>query len=259
MWIPYIFSVVSGFEVLNWLVCNFSLCTFKTLFFVFRKLIPSRLSTPSSAVITSFCSSEFNSTNCVTLPHIFTAEFLAVDDARFVYVWTLQGFPSLWYMDQLKSDILLPLSISPKHLFRWSMISFGHFIVFVEQTLMTLQFSVVFFWKEQFSFKCWGLSHRKQYRQFLDMCPCPPPLVDGLSCPEDLSLWLGPSIGKLRLSLNPLFGCPLSLLSSSHGPRELFSSLNCFQQISRCLSFTDSCFNSLVTASTKSFFFHPVL
>ena len=61
--------------------------------------------------------------------------------------------------------------------------AFRHLIVFVEKTLMTLQFSVVFFLKGQFLFKCWELPHRKQFRQFLERCP---------SCPQALHLKLVP-------------------------------------------------------------------
>ena len=122
--------------------------------------------------------------------------------------------------------MLLPLSISPTHLFPWSLVSaFRHLIVFVEQTLMTLQISVVFFLKRQFLFKCWEIPHRKQLRQFPERCPscpqalhlnpCPSFLLDGSSLPKDLSRWLGSGVGNGRRSLNPRSCCcPLSRLSS---------------------------------------------
>ena len=146
-WTPCVFSVVSGIEFLKWLQYNFSSSKFNTHLLIFRKSIPSRHSIPSSAVITNSCSTSgsLGCTNSVTLPIILTAELLAVN-TRFVYVCTIPGLPSFSYVDLLKSDILLPLSFNPTHLFPWSMVSaFRHLIVFVEQTLMTLKFSVVFF------------------------------------------------------------------------------------------------------------------
>ena len=142
--------------------------------------------------------------------------------------------------------------------------AFRHLIVFVEQTLMTLQFSVVFFLKGQFLFNCWELPHRKQFRQFLKMCPsCPQALylksclsflLDGSSLPKDLTRWLGPGVGNRCRSLNPQSCCCLlSRLSSAHRPRELLRSLDWFRLFSRCLSSTDKWFTSLVTASTKTF------
>ena len=171
IWTPCVFCVVSGIEILKWLLYSLSSCRFNTHLLVFRKSIPSRHSMPSSAINTNSCSTS-GSLGCIctksfTLPIILTAELLAVN-TRFVYVCTIPGFLSFLYVDQLKSDILLPLSINPTHLFPWSMISaFRQLIVFVKQILMTLQFSV-FFLKGQFLFKCWELPHRKQFRQFLE-------------------------------------------------------------------------------------------
>ena len=260
--------MVSGIEILKWLLHSFSSCKFNTHLLVFRKSIPSRHSIPTSAVITNYCSTSgslgCNCTKSVILPIILTAELLAVN-TRFEYVCTIPGFPSFSYVDQLKSDILLPLSINPTHLFPWSMISaFRYLIVFVEQTLMTLQFSVVFFLKGQFLFKCWELPHRKQFRQFLERCPsCPQALhlkpclsvlLDGSSLSKDLSRWLGPGVGNRRQWLNPRSCCcHLSRLSSPHRPREPLRSLDWFQRFSRSLSSTDNWFSSLLTASTKSF------
>ena len=91
---------------------------FNTYLLVFRKSIPSRHSIPSSAVITNSCSTSgslgCNCTNSVTLP-ILTAELLTVN-TPFVYVCTIPSLPSFSYVDKLKSDILIPLSIKPTRL-----------------------------------------------------------------------------------------------------------------------------------------------
>ena len=80
------------------------------------------------------------------------------------------GVPSFLYVDQFKSDVLLPLSNNPTHPFSCMISEFRHLIVFVEQTLMTLQFPLVFFLKGNFCFKCWELPQRKKFRLFLNMC-----------------------------------------------------------------------------------------
>ena len=56
----------------------------------------------------------------------------------------------------------------------------GLLIVFVEQALMTLQFSGVFFLKAQFCFKCWEIPHRNQFHQIFDMCPFDPQALETL-------------------------------------------------------------------------------
>ena len=98
---------------------------FNTPLLAFRNSIPSRHSMPLSAIITKSCSScgclGSNCINSVTLPIIFTAELLAVH-ARFVYVCIIACLP------------ILRMRTSSNAIY-----------VIVEQTLMTLQFSVTFF------------------------------------------------------------------------------------------------------------------
>ena len=113
------------------------------------KSIPTRDFMTSCAVITNSCSTPVSlgcsCTNRITLLIIFTVEYLPVNH-RFVYFRTFSDFHSSSFVDQFKNDILLPLSFNFDACYLWSKISvFRHFIVLVEHTLMTLQFSVVFF------------------------------------------------------------------------------------------------------------------
>ena len=243
---------------------SFASCKFNTSFWVFSKSIPSRQIIHSSAVITDLCSTSeslgCNCTNSVTLPMILTIELLAVS-SRFVYVCTIPGLPSFLHVNQLKSDILIPLSISPTHLFPWSIISsFRHLIVFDERILMTSRSRWFFLWNGSFFSTVGNCPHRKKFRQFLEVCsswpqalhlkPCLPFLLIGLSLLKDLSRWLA---NRRRLLKPRSCCCLLSRLLSPHRPQELLRSLDCFRRISRCLSTTDNWLTSLVTATTKSF------
>ena len=116
----------------------------------FRKSILSRHSIPSSAVILNSCSISgslcCNCTRRVARPIILTAHFAHFPVSPFFCMWT--SSKAIYYLHRLLIQRICFHEVQFLHL---------NILLYLLNTLITLQFSACFFLKGWFHFKCWEL------------------------------------------------------------------------------------------------------